>query len=87
MVVDKTSLRFVRQSFLVDVGEATQHRLIRDSDVSPIHIGQIDTIFLTHLHGDHCFGIFGLLATLFAACSREAVITVCALKFSRYVSV
>ncbi len=45
--------------FLVDCGEATQHTLLRRPDTCPISLSRIDGIFLTHLHGDHCFGIFG----------------------------
>jgi ribonuclease Z len=43
---------------LFDCGEATQHRL-RENGISPC---KIEKIFITHLHGDHIYGIFGLLA-------------------------
>lgn len=42
---------------LVDCGEATQHQLM----LSKIKLTKIDDILITHLHGDHCYGIFGLL--------------------------
>ena len=45
---------------LFDCGEGTQHRL----QVAPVKSGAIDAIFLSHLHGDHVYGLPGLLATL-----------------------
>ncbi len=45
---------------LLDCGEGTQFRL-RQLGFS---LGAVDYLFLTHLHGDHCFGIFGLLSTM-----------------------
>jgi ribonuclease Z len=45
---------------LFDCGEGTQYRLLR----APVKLGQLDAIFLTHVHGDHIFGLPGLLATL-----------------------
>jgi ribonuclease Z len=31
---------------------------------SQVKMGSIDNILLTHLHGDHCYGLFGLMHTL-----------------------
>ena len=45
---------------LLDCGEGTQHQLLR----APVRSGAIDAICITHLHGDHVYGIPGLLATL-----------------------
>ncbi|TVR14455.1 MAG: ribonuclease Z [Planctomycetota bacterium] len=46
--------------WLFDCGEGTQHQLLRSS----IKPKAITRLFITHLHGDHCYGVFGLLACL-----------------------
>ena len=45
--------------FLVDCGEGTQMQLIRYK--TKYH--KIDNIFISHLHGDHFFGLIGLIST------------------------
>ena len=45
---------------MIDCGEGTQHQLMR----STVKMGNLDNILLTHLHGDHCYGFFGLVHTL-----------------------
>ena len=45
--------------FLVDCAEGTQTRLRH----AHVHFSAINHIFITHLHGDHCLGLFGLLST------------------------
>ncbi len=44
---------------LFDCGEATQHQIMK----SPLSLFRLRRIFLTHLHGDHLYGLFGLLAS------------------------
>ncbi len=46
--------------YLVDCGEATQNQLNKFK----IKSAKIDTIFISHLHGDHYLGLVGLLSTL-----------------------
>ena len=46
--------------FLLDCGEGTQYALVQNK----VPMMKLDSLFLTHIHGDHVFGIFGLLSTL-----------------------
>ena len=45
--------------WLFDCGEGTQHQLLR----SDLNISQVTRVFVTHMHGDHVYGLMGLLAT------------------------
>ncbi|MCQ2607830.1 MAG: ribonuclease Z [Bacteroidales bacterium] len=53
-------LHFRSKYFLIDCGEGTQMQLRR----AKVPFERIDSIFISHLHGDHYFGLFGLLASL-----------------------
>lgn len=53
-------LRVGSENFLIDCGEGTQVRLQRHG----IKISKISKIFISHLHGDHYFGLIGLLTRL-----------------------
>ncbi|NJM94437.1 MAG: ribonuclease Z [Cytophagales bacterium] len=46
--------------FLIDCGEGTQMQLLRYD--LPLH--RIEAVFISHLHGDHCLGLPGLISTL-----------------------
>ena len=52
--------------FLIDCGEGTQMELRKNK----IKFNQIKHIFISHLHGDHCFGLIGLIST-FRLLNRE----------------
>ena len=45
---------------LVDCGDGTQHQVL----VSPLKLARLDTVLITHLHGDHALGLPALLATM-----------------------
>ena len=48
------------QYFLVDAGEGVQRRMAR-CGISPL---KLRAVFISHLHGDHLYGLFPLLSTL-----------------------
>lgn len=45
--------------FMVDCGEGTQIQLRR----SRVAFARINHIFISHLHGDHCFGLLGMISS------------------------
>ena len=57
--------------FLVDCGEGTQIQLRR----SRLRFTKISAIFISHLHGDHCFGLIGMIST-FGLLGRTAKLTI-----------
>ena len=48
------------QYYLVDAGEGVQQQLIRYG-INPL---RLRAVFISHLHGDHVFGLFPLISTL-----------------------
>eukprot|EP00959_Pyramimonas_sp_CCMP1952_P185771 3884300-Pyramimonas_sp.AAC.1 len=45
---------------MVDCGESTQHQML----CSPLKPGSVQKILITHLHGDHIFGLPGMIAAI-----------------------
>jgi ribonuclease Z len=60
--VSAVALRLPQRAelWLFDCGEGTQHQFLR----SDLRVSQLSRIFVTHMHGDHVFGLPGLLASL-----------------------
>jgi len=52
--------------FLIDCGEGTQ----RQMRLNKVGFSKVNTIFISHLHGDHFFGLIGLIST-FGILNRE----------------
>lgn len=46
--------------FMIDCGEGTQLQMRR----MHLKFARLNNIFISHLHGDHCFGLLGMLSTL-----------------------
>lgn len=46
--------------YLIDCGEGAQQQMIKCG----FKISKIDTVFISHLHGDHYFGLIGLLSSM-----------------------
>lgn len=47
------------KQFMVDCGEGTQLQLRK----ARIHFMKIEAVFISHLHGDHCLGLIGMMST------------------------
>ena len=47
------------KQFLVDCGEGTQLQMRR----SKIGFNRLCAVFISHIHGDHCFGLIGMLSS------------------------
>lgn len=58
---------------LIDCGEGTQHQILH----TPLSLQQLRAICITHVHGDHCYGLPGVLASM-AMGGRTAPLTLIA---------
>lgn len=63
----------LREWYLVDCGEGTQHQLLQ----TRYSAAKLRAIFITHIHGDHCYGLPGLLASAQMG-GRKEPLTICA---------
>jgi ribonuclease Z len=53
-------LQIEQEGYLIDCGEGTQNQLLHFK----LRPTRLKYIFITHLHGDHYFGLIGLISTL-----------------------
>lgn len=60
---------------MVDCGEGTQIQIRK----AKIHFDKVLSVFISHLHGDHCFGLIGMIST-FGMLGRTAPLHVYAPK-------
>ena len=69
--VSATAVSFdsTKSWLLVDCGEGTQHQILK-SELASYHLS---VILITHLHGDHCYGLPGLIASISLAGRKEPV--------------
>ncbi|WGH24773.1 MAG: ribonuclease Z [Candidatus Shikimatogenerans bostrichidophilus] len=61
--------------FLIDCGEGTQTQLLK----TKIKMNKINNIFISHLHGDHYFGLISILST-YQLLRRNSLLTIYAPK-------
>ncbi len=66
-----TAVRREGRLLLFDCGEGTQFRLL----AAGLNRARLDAVFITHFHGDHLYGLPGLVTTL-ALLDRTAPLTV-----------
>ncbi len=53
-------INYCEQLYVVDVGEGAQRQMMQYG----VNMQKIRAIFISHLHGDHCYGLFPLLSTM-----------------------
>jgi ribonuclease Z len=68
--------------YLVDCGEATQHQLMR----TRYSVMQLRAIFITHIHGDHTFGLPGLLTSASMLGRKEPLDIVAPVQVQRFIT-
>ncbi len=60
-------LEMREKQYMIDCGEGTQIRMRQMG----VHTNRLGHVFISHLHGDHCFGLIGLISS-FGMLNRTA---------------
>ncbi|MCL7943652.1 ribonuclease Z [Marinobacter sp. ATCH36] len=68
--------------YLVDCGEGTQHQLMR----TRYSVMQLRSIFITHIHGDHIFGLPGLLTSASMLGRTEPLDVIAPVQVQRFIT-
>ncbi len=61
------------RNYMIDCGEGAQISILKNG----IKKSRIDVIFISHLHGDHFFGLIGLLSSMHLESRKEHLTLVC----------
>lgn len=54
------ALKIDDKVFLIDCADGTQYRMVENK----VNHSRLDNIFISHLHGDHCYGLMAVISTL-----------------------
>ncbi len=68
---------------LVDAGEGTQHRIQQ----AKLSLQSLVAICITHVHGDHCYGLVGLLASAGMNARTAALIIIAPKEIQQWIEV
>ncbi|MBT4836950.1 MAG: ribonuclease Z [Methylococcales bacterium] len=72
-----------KEWLLVDCGEGTQHQLLR----STLSLLKLKMVLITHMHGDHCLGLPGLLSSASLAGRKKPLIIIGPAILKQYIDV
>ncbi len=69
--------------YLVDCGEGTQHQILKTN----LSLQSLQAICITHVHGDHCYGLPGLLASAAMAGRKDKLIIIAPKEIEQFLTV
>ena len=67
--------------YLVDCGEGTQHQILHTN----LSLNHLEAICITHVHGDHCFGLPGLIASATMSGRTKTLTIICPSALKSYI--